>query len=159
MKKIIASSIISLGLVSSLYAADCIMVADLNVEFKNDSTVYMDNKEKEEVVNFAKFLKETGLYAVVEGHTSKFAAAPYNYELSTKRAVKVRSELINLGVKPSHIRAMGFGESSPLYDNNSEIGAQKNRRVIAEVFNDSAELSSYMASEKARISSIKYNEQ
>ena len=159
MKKLIASSIIGLGLVSGLYAADCIMVADLNVEFKNDSTVYMDNKEKEEVVSFAKFLKETGLYAVVEGHTSKFATAPYNYELSTKRAVKVRSELVNLGVNPSHIRAMGFGESSPLYDNNSEIGAQKNRRVIAEVFNDSAELSSYIASEKARISSIKYNEQ
>lgn len=159
MKKLIASSIIGLGLVSSLSAADCIMVADLNVEFKNDSIVYMNNAEKQEVIEFAKFMKKTGLYAVVEGHTSKFAPAPYNFELSSKRAVKVRAELIKLGVNPSHVKAMGFGESSPLYDNNTEIGAQKNRRVIAEVFNDSNELSSYVSSEKSRISNIKYNEQ
>lgn len=159
MKKLIASSIIGLGLMSELFAADCIMVADLNVEFKNDSTVYMNNAERQEIVEFAKFLKDTGLYAVVEGHTSKYAAAPYNYELSSKRAVKVRSELISLGVKSTQVRAMGFGESSPLYDNNTEMGAQKNRRVIAEVFNDSGELNSYISSEKARISKIKYTEQ
>ncbi len=159
MKKLIVSSILGLGLISNLSAADCIMVADLNVEFKNDSTVYMNNAEKQEVIEFAEFMKKTGLYAVVEGHTSKYASAPYNYELSSKRAVKVRAELIRLGVKSSHIKAMGFGESSPLYDNNTEIGAQKNRRVIAEVFNDSSELSSYISSEKKRISTIKYNEQ
>ena len=159
MKKIIASSIIGLGLVSSLSAADCIMVADLNVEFKNDTTIYMNNAERQEVVEFASFLKKTGLYAVVEGHTSKFASATYNYDLSQKRAVKVRSELIRLGVNPKQVRAMGFGESSPLYNNNTEIGAQKNRRVIAEVFNSSSELNSYVASEKKRISGIKYQEQ
>lgn len=159
MKKLIASSIIGLGLVSSISANDCIMVPDLNVEFKNDSTVYMNNAEREEVVEFAKFLKKSGLYAVVEGHTSKFAPAMYNYDLSQRRAVKVRAELIALGVNPKQVRAMGFGESSPLYNNNTEIGAQKNRRVIAEVFNSSTELGSYINSEKSRVSKIKYNEQ
>ncbi|WP_072679511.1 OmpA family protein [Arcobacter sp. LA11] len=159
MKKLIASSIIGLGLASSLSAADCIMVPDLNVEFKNDSTVYMNNEERQEVVEFAKFLKKSGLYAIVEGHTSKFASAMYNYDLSQRRAVKVRTELIALGVNPKQIKGMGFGESSPLYDNNTEIGAQKNRRVIAEVFNNSSELISYASSEKARISKIKYQEQ
>ncbi len=159
MKKIIASSVISLGIVSSLVAQDCIMVADLNVEFKNDTTIYMNNAERQEVVEFAAFLKKTGLYAVVEGHTSKFASATYNYDLSQRRAVKVRSELIRLGVNPSQVKAMGFGESSPLYNNNTEMGAQKNRRVIAEVFNSASELSSYVTSEKKRISQIKYKEQ
>jgi len=159
LKKIIASSVISLGIVSSLVAQDCIMVADLNVEFKNDTTIYMNNAERQEVVEFAAFLKRTGLYAVVEGHTSKFASATYNYDLSQRRAVKVRSELIRLGVNPSQVKAMGFGESSPLYNNNTEIGAQKNRRVIAEVFNNISELSSYVALERKRISGIKYKEQ
>lgn len=159
MKNLIASSILTLGLVSTASAGDCIMVPDLNVEFKNDSTVYMNNEERQEVVEFAKFLKKSGLYAVVEGHTSMFAPAMYNYDLSQRRAVKVRSELIALGVNPKQVRGMGFGESSPLYDNNTEIGAQKNRRVIAEVFNDSAELNSYISSEKSRISKIKYTEQ
>ncbi len=159
MKKLIVSSFIGLGLASSLFAGNCIMVEDLNVEFKNDSTIYMNSEERQEVVDFAAFIKKTGLYAVVEGHTSKYATAPYNYDLSSKRAVKVRSELIKLGVNPKQVRAMGFGESSPLYDNNTEIGAQKNRRVIAEVFNSADELSSYISSEKNRIAKTKYTEQ
>lgn len=159
MKKLILSSIIGLSLVGGISANDCIMVPDLNVEFKNDSIIYMNNAEKVEVEEFAEFLKKSGLYAVIEGHTSKFAPAMYNYELSQKRAIKVRTELIVLGVNPKQLRAMGFGESSPLYNNDTEIGAQKNRRVIAEVFNNSTELDSYIKAEKVRISNIKYDEQ
>ena len=165
---LLTSSVLGLSIASSsLYAAgencpecaDCIMVADLNVEFKNDSTTYMNADEQKEIVEFAKFLKETDLYAVIEGHTSKYAPAAYNLKLSSDRAIKVRAELIKLGVKSSQVKAMGFGESSPLYDNNTEIGAQKNRRVIAEVFNDVSELTEYVASEKERITDIKYKEQ
>ncbi|MEA2111536.1 MAG: OmpA family protein [Campylobacterota bacterium] len=159
MKKILVSSLIStIALLSSIQAQDCIMVEDLNVEFKNASTVYMNNTEKQEVVNFAKFLKDTDLYAVIEGHTSSTASAKYNYDLSTSRAVKVLSTLKELGVNSSHVRAMGFGESSPLYNNDTNEGA-KNRRVIAEVFNTKAELNDYILSEKSRIKNIKYTEQ
>ena len=163
LKVLFTSSILGLALAGNVYAeensADCIMVPDLNVEFKNDSIVYMNAEERKEIVEFAKFIKNTDLYAVIEGHTSKYATATYNAKLSSDRAIKVRAELIKLGVKPSQVKAIGFGESSPLYDNNTEIGAQKNRRVIAEVFNSSAELSEYASSEKSRISSIKYKEQ
>jgi len=159
LKKVFISSIIGLGLASGMFAQDCIMVKDLNVEFKNDTTIYMNQEEKKEVAEFAKFLKDTGLYAVVEGHTSKFAPAMYNYELSQKRAMKVRSELISYGVKPKQVQAMGFGESSPLYDNNTQEGAQKNRRVIAEVFNSELDLNNYIKTENERISNIKYKEQ
>lgn len=153
------SSVLGFGLMSSVYADDCIMVADLNVEFKNDSTVYMNGDERQEIVEFAEFLKKHNLYAVVEGHTSNFAPANYNYDLSSRRAAKVKSELIKLGVRSSQVNSLGFGESAPLYDNSTEIGAQQNRRVIAEVFNSAAELSDYVATEKSRISKIKYQEQ
>ncbi|MCP4972031.1 MAG: OmpA family protein [Arcobacter sp.] len=159
MKKLILSSIIGMGLVSSLYAKECIQVPDLNVEFKNDSVTYIDMEEKKEIAAYARFLKKTGMFSIVEGHTSKFAPAMYNHDLSQRRAVKVRAELIRLGVNPKQVRAMGFGESSPLYDNNTDMGAQKNRRVIAEVFNNAEELASYISSEKSRISKIKYSEQ
>lgn len=166
LKILFTSSILSLAIAGSAYAQDggkdcpeCIMVPDLNVEFKNDSTVYMNDAEKTEIAEFAAFLKETDLYAVIEGHTSKFATAAYNLQLSSDRAVKIRAELIKLGVKPAQVKAIGFGESSPLYDNNSEIGAQKNRRVIAEVFNDAVELAEYVSSERSRIADIKYKEQ
>ena len=45
LKTLMVSSVLGLGLMSTAYAADdCIMVADLNVEFKNDSTVYMNGE-------------------------------------------------------------------------------------------------------------------
>ena len=159
MKKILASTFISLITMTSLNAGDCIMVKDLNVQFKNDSTIYSDSSESKEVQEFAQFLKKTNLYAVIEGHTSASAPAGYNYDLSTDRAAKVRNSLVNLGVNSKQVRYMGFGESSPLYNNSTDEGAAKNRRVIAEVFNSAEELATYIESEKARISDIKYKEQ
>ncbi|MFT5659546.1 MAG: outer membrane protein OmpA-like peptidoglycan-associated protein [Sulfurimonas sp.] len=160
MKKIVISTCLSMSLfVASSIAKECIMVEDLNVEFNNASAVYSNDSERQEIINFAKFMKETNVYAVVEGHTSSLDNAAYNYKLSTKRAVKVMQELKNLGVKKSHVRAMGFGESSPLYTNNTQEGAAQNRRVIAEVFNSAEELDAYMKSQKSKIKDILLTEQ
>jgi len=159
LKKIVISTLVGLLTAASINAEDCVMVKDLNVQFKNASTIYSDSSEMREIREYAQFLKETGLYALIEGHTSSLANARYNYDLSSRRAAKVRGELIRLGVSPSKVRAMGFGESSPLYNNNTESGAAKNRRVIGEVFNSASELNSYISEEKNRISSIKYQEQ
>jgi len=159
LKKLFVSSLLGTALfMSNTFAQDCLMAKDLNVAFKNASTEYMNNAEQQEVADFAKFLKETGLYAVIEGHTSSSASAQYNYDLSTARAVKVLNSLKQMGVNPTHIRAMGFGESSPLYDNHTSEGI-KNRRVIAEIFNSKNELMDYIQSEKKRIKNIKYQEQ
>ncbi len=156
MKKILLSTILGLSI---LNAGDCIQVKDLNVEFKNASTVYANSSEYQEIKDYAKFLKQTGLYALIEGHTSSLANAKYNYNLSVQRAIKVRASLISLGVNPSHVKAMGFGETSPLYSNDTKESAAKNRRVIAEAFNSAEDLKNYVSSEKNRISSIKFKEQ
>jgi OOP family OmpA-OmpF porin len=159
MKKIIAASLMGIIAAASLSAADCVMVKDLNVQFKNASTVYSDSSEMKEIRAYAQFLKQTDLYAVIEGHTSSLSGAKYNYDLSSRRATKVRAELIRLGVSSSKVRAMGFGETTPLYNNNTESGAAKNRRVIGEVFNSTTEVANYLAAAKNRIAKTKYNEQ
>ena len=159
MKKIVINTMMGMLAAVSLNAGDCVMVKELNVQFKNASTVYSDSSEMKEIKEYAQFLKETDLYAVIEGHTSSLSNAKYNYDLSTRRADKVRAELVKLGVNPSQVKSMGFGESTPLYDNNTESGAAKNRRVIGEVFNSANELSNYMNSAKNRISKTKYQEQ
>ncbi len=159
MKKFLATSICLASLLTNLQAGDCVEVPALNVEFKNDSTIYSNDMEKQKIEKFANFIKKHKLYTVIEGHTSSYAPAEYNYDLSTKRALKVRAAIIDLGVSSKQVRAMGFGESSPLYDNQTAKGASKNRRVLAEVFDNATDLSAYVSAEKSRIKSIRYKEQ
>ena len=159
MKKLVLTSIVGLLSTIALNATDCIMAKDLNVQFLNDSTTYETHNEVIKIEEYAKFLKESDLYAVIEGHTNHYAPAKYNFELSTKRAEKVKNELIALGVETSKIKSLGFGESAPLYDNKNVDGSDKNRRVVGEIFNTEEELNNYINSAEMKIAERKYQEQ
>jgi outer membrane protein OmpA-like peptidoglycan-associated protein len=39
--------------------------------------------------------------------------------------------LIDHGINASRLKAIGYGESRPVADNNTEEGRQRNRRVVA----------------------------
>ncbi len=69
----------------------------------------------------------------VEGHTDNLPIRtivfPSNWELSAARAASVVHFFGKLGVKPSRMAAIGYGEFQPLADNATEAGKQKNRRV------------------------------
>jgi outer membrane protein OmpA-like peptidoglycan-associated protein len=159
LKKVLLTSVASLFSVITLNAGDCIMAKDLNVEFANDSTNYETHLERVKIEEYAKFLKESDLYSVIEGHTNHYAPAKYNYELSVKRAEKVKNELISLGVEPNKIKALGFGESAPLYSKNDAEGVEKNRRVVAEIFNSEEELNRYINTAKTNIAAKRFVEQ
>ena len=139
---------------------DCIMAKELKVKFINDSTKYVDeDMEMNKINEFKDFIQDTNLYVLIEGHTNKLSTAQHNYELSTRRAVTVMADLVEQGLQKSHVRAMGFGESTPLYSNDTQDGLDKNRRVIAEVFNSAEELNNYIQEQKTRIQSTKFEEQ
>jgi len=65
----------------------------------------------------------------VVGHTDSTGAASYNQQLSERRALSVRSVLLNAGVPGGRLRAYGQGENSPVASNNTSAGRQQNRRV------------------------------
>ena len=65
----------------------------------------------------------------VVGHASSDGADAYNQELSERRAASVQSYLINSGVQPVRLRAIGMGETQPIADNSTEAGRVANRRV------------------------------
>ncbi len=66
---------------------------------------------------------------VVEGHTDSEGGELANQRLSEQRADAVRAALIAMGVDPSRVRAVGFGESRPTADNAAAEGRAANRRV------------------------------
>jgi outer membrane protein OmpA-like peptidoglycan-associated protein len=65
----------------------------------------------------------------VEGHTDSTGSEDYNLQLSEKRATAVKNELVAQNLDAARIQTIGFGESKPVADNNTESGRQLNRRV------------------------------
>jgi len=65
----------------------------------------------------------------IVGHTDSTGAASYNQQLSERRALSVRSVLLNAGVSGARLRASGQGERNPVASNGNAAGRQQNRRV------------------------------
>ncbi|MCX8048634.1 MAG: flagellar motor protein MotD [Methylohalobius sp.] len=70
----------------------------------------------------------------IEGHTDNVpietARFPSNWELSAARSASVVRRLIEHGVNPARLAAVGFGEHHPVADNAEESGRYRNRRVV-----------------------------
>jgi outer membrane protein OmpA-like peptidoglycan-associated protein len=65
----------------------------------------------------------------VEGHTDSIGSESYNTELSAERAEAVKAYLMAQGVPEDRLGTVGHGEASPVADNSTEEGRQRNRRV------------------------------
>jgi len=63
------------------------------------------------------------------GHTDSVGSEAYNQQLSQRRAESVRNYLLDLGVDPDQLTAVGYGESRPIRSNDTEQGRERNRRV------------------------------
>ena len=77
-----------------------------------------------------------GLQMAIEGHTDSVGSDEYNQGLSERRAVSVRTYLVQNGIPESTVTALGFGESQPVATNASSTGRQQNRRVELVVSGD-----------------------
>jgi len=67
---------------------------------------------------------------VVEGHTDSTGAAGYNLDLSMKRAQTIADRLeTGVPFETSQLKVVGYGEQSPIADNNTSSGRAENRRV------------------------------
>ena len=70
-----------------------------------------------------------GLRLTIEGHTDNTGTPDFNQTLSEQRAASVRDYLAQQGLPVNAMTAVGMGEASPIADNASASGRQRNRRV------------------------------
>lgn len=85
--------------------------------------------------NLAKILnKYEDTNILLEGHTDATGSDEYNLELSRKRANSVSDFLASNKVQASRFTIMGYGESQPVADNETDTGRQANRRVEVAIF-------------------------
>jgi outer membrane protein OmpA-like peptidoglycan-associated protein len=66
---------------------------------------------------------------VVEGHTDSYGSDETNLALSRKRAEAVSAYLAQLGVPALRMSAVGYGETQPIANNDTEQGRARNRRI------------------------------
>lgn len=69
----------------------------------------------------------------IEGHTDADGEAQQNLGLSVARAEAVVNALIDKGIDPLRLYAVGYGESSPIADNATAAGKRQNRRIVVTV--------------------------
>ena len=65
----------------------------------------------------------------IEGHTDSTGSEATNQLLSEKRANAVMDYLVNNGIMGARLNAVGYGEGSPIAENNTRSGRAANRRV------------------------------
>ncbi|MFT7673438.1 MAG: outer membrane protein OmpA-like peptidoglycan-associated protein [Gammaproteobacteria bacterium] len=66
---------------------------------------------------------------VVAGHTDSKGSESFNQSLSEKRAESVGNYLLSKKVVDARVETVGFGESHPIANNETEEGRSQNRRV------------------------------
>jgi chemotaxis protein MotB len=83
---------------------------------------------------------------LIAGHTDDqpihSARFPSNWELSTQRAVDVTRFLVERGLKPELLGAVGYGQFDPLVPNDSAEHRAQNRRIEIQLQPNLSELPS-----------------
>ena len=78
----------------------------------------------------ARWLKEhPEVKIIIEGHCDERGSEEYNLVLGEKRAKAARDYLISLGIDPSRLSIISYGESMPLDPRHCEEAWAKNRRA------------------------------
>ena len=68
--------------------------------------------------------------AAIIGYTDSTGTDQYNRDLSLRRAEAVKAALVQAGMVPAGLHALGKGEQQPIASNQTAEGRSQNRRVV-----------------------------
>jgi len=112
----------------------CPMVIDLKINFDFNSA-RVKRKYYPRIRKVVEYLKAHPEYtAEIQGHTDSIGSAEYNKKLSERRAKAVYDIMVKMGVPPSRLSYVGYGEEMPIADNCTPEGRAKNRRVEVHMY-------------------------
>lgn len=105
-------------------------ILDIQFEINQDG---IQREEKEKLAVVGTFMKKyPDTTAVIEGHADGVGTDDHNMALSRQRAESVVSYLTDTyKIAPSRLQAVGYGDTRPVVDNNSQEGLRMNRRINA----------------------------
>ena len=97
--------------------------------FPSGSAVLTPEVEQLMPVGVGILTRNPTLVLTVEGHTDSDGSAETNQTLSEARAENARQWFIAAGIAPDRVFAVGYGETQPIADNQTEEGRAMNRRI------------------------------
>ena len=104
-----------------------VMLEDIYFEFDKST---LTPQAKETLVKKAKWLSTNkDVRVIIEGHCDKRGTNEYNLALGDRRAASTKTFLVDLGITPSRLTIISYGEERPLASGNSEEAWAKNRRA------------------------------
>ena len=100
-----------------------------SLKFDTDKAELSERVQEELAEIYTILSSNPTVSVVVEGHADETGSEGYNQKLSEKRATAAAEYLIQLGVSADRLSTVGYGETSPLTENNTSEGRAANRRV------------------------------
>ena len=100
-----------------------------NIFFETNS-YELKNESHTELDKLSEFLTKNSLIKIeISGHTDNTGEKTHNLELSTNRAKSVYDYLILAGISAARLSYKGYGDTVPVYPNDSDIHKAANRRT------------------------------
>ncbi len=100
-----------------------------NVLFANNSAQLLPGAEKELDPLVAYLISQSSSTILIEGHTDNIGSALKNKNLSLSRAKTIEQYLIAHHITSNRISTIGYGDTKPIANNDTEQGRQQNRRT------------------------------
>lgn len=100
-----------------------------DVNFNYDSSV-ISGEAQQKLENNAEILRNnTNIKVQLEGHCDERGTVEYNLTLGNNRARSAYEVLVAMGISPSRLSTISYGEELPLDTRSNESAWAKNRRV------------------------------
>jgi outer membrane protein OmpA-like peptidoglycan-associated protein len=107
-----------------------------NIFFDFDRSVLKEDSYPE-LRRVAEFMTNNSEVEIeIAGHTDNMGSTTYNQGLSNRRAKAVFDYLVENGVASDRVVSRGFGEGSPVADNDTSEGRAQNRRVEFKILSE-----------------------
>lgn len=139
------SSMISAGKLSVKIRKGRMLISLPNDVLFDSGSAKLKKAGEDAIAQVAQALAQfTDRQFLVAGHTDDKPTRPprTNWELSTERAVTVTRFLIDKGMKPEQLGAVGYGEFDPVVANDSDEHRAQNRRIEIQLQPNLSELPS-----------------
>lgn len=90
----------------------------------------LSSETQDQLAELATYLKQnSGDVLQIEGHCDERGSIEYNLALGQRRAASVKDYLVQMGVDPSRVTTISYGEERPAVEGHNEAAWSKNRRA------------------------------